>query len=70
MLVKPCTKCGVMKSSAMYHKNRNGSYMGACKQCHAKHANKYYHEKVRPLKDERKREESNVAQSGDVGAVS
>ena len=70
MLKKPCAKCGVAKPPSMYHKNRNGSYMAACKQCHAKHANKYYHEKVRPLKDERKRKESNLVQSGDVGSAS
>lgn len=68
MLVKPCTKCAVMKPPSMYHKNRNGSYMGACKQCHAKAANKYYHTKVKD--GQRQREESDVVQPGDVGSAS
>lgn len=46
MLKKPCSKCGVWKSPKGYHE-RKGRYMCICKQCHAKYANEYYHEKVK-----------------------
>lgn len=66
MLVKECTKCGVLKSPNQYHLRR-GRYMGACKQCHAKYANKYYHEKVK--NGQRQRKEPDLVQPGDVGSA-